>query len=656
MRKSVVGTMLTPMQIGSLIIPNRVVFGAHTTNFAEDHMPGQRHKRYYEERARGGAGLIIMEEGFVHESDFPYEYAIFAYQQQVVRGYKTVVDAVHSHGAKIFAQLGHSGSQADSSLHQRELWSPSGMQTDAEVPKIMEIEDIKAVVEGFKVSAAHMKQASIDGIELNGGQRSLIRQFMSGLTNTRQDEYGGSLENRLRFVREVIEAIRGAVGREYPVGLRITVDEYAPWAGITPDESAEMVSILSREQQVDFFSVSVGSIYSLHMNRPSMYTPQGFTVEYAAKLKQVTDLPVICGGRIVDPIQAEAYLNEKKMDFVELTRAQIAEPEWVQKVREEQFEQIRPCIGCNQECSVYGSLNRKLSCIHNVAAGYENELGYGTIRPALTKKKVLVIGGGPAGMEAARVAALRGHQVLLCDASDQLGGQVSVAQKGPDREEISGVIRYLKNELKRLDVTVTLNLKVDMKFVEDIHPDSVVVATGAKDRWPREYMGGDLPHVMTGRLAWKLLDRQGGFGDHVAVVDEVGGYQATTLIEKLARAGKKVTVITSELFPGVSLAQTLDISPWNQRIYSLGVEVLPRMRVKAITNQHEIYLTERYSKIEMVLSNIDQVIFCLPDLPEETLYYHLQGKYRNVYRAGDCVAPRGIGMAIVEGNQVGRIL
>lgn len=641
--------LLAPLTIGSIEIPNRVVFGAHPTNFAEKNIPGERHLHYYEERARGGAGLIIVEEGYVHESDFPYEYAILAYKPEVTEGYRQLTDAVHKYGTKIFAQLGHSGSQADSSLSQRELWSPSGFQTDAEVPKIMEQEDIQAVVRGFVTSSRHVKEAGVDGIELNGGQRSLIRQFMSGLTNHRQDEYGGTLENRLRFVREIIAAIRKEVGRDFPIGLRVTVDEYAPWAGITPEEAEEIVHLLTVDGMLDFFSTSVGSIYSTHMTRPSMYVSQGFAADYTARIKAVSNLPVMGGGRIVHPEQAESFLEDRKMDFVEMTRAQIADPALVTKYKDNQIGRIRPCIGCNQECSVYGSLNRKISCIHNAAAGYEKELGASVIKPSRNKKKVMVIGGGPAGLEAARIAAIRGHHVSVYDGAGKLGGQVNTAMKGPGREEIAGVVRYLENELRHLGVDIYLNTYVDKKQVVSAAADTVILATGSVHRLPHEYEGGSLPHVITGFDAWNGAD----IGDNVVIVDEVGSYQSTTLIEKIAREGKNVTAITSELFVGVSLAQTLDISLWNQRVYSLGVTMIPRSRIKKIT-ERDVHIFERFSKVESVLREIDTVIFCLPELPQESLYYEIKDSVRQVFRVGDCVAPRGIGMAIVEGNQVGR--
>ena len=644
-------TLLLPISIGSVRIPNRVVFGAHTTNFAEENIPGERHRYYYTERAKGGAGLIVVEEGYVHESDFPYEYAILAYKQEVIAGYRSLAEAVHLQGSKIFAQLGHSGSQADSSMNQRELWSPSGFQTDAEVPKIMELEDIQAVVAGFAKSALHMKQAGIDGIELNGGQRSLIRQFMSGLTNLRNDQYGGSLENRLHFVQEIITTIRGEVGRAYPLGLRITVDEYAPWAGITPEQAEEMVRQLSGDGMLDFFSISVGSIYSIHMTRPSMHVPQGFAADYAERIKKATNLPVIGGGRIVQPEQAELFLNQGKIDLVEVTRGQISDPFWVNKYILNQAARIQPCIGCNQECQVYGNLNRKLSCVSNPAAGYEQQLGLGTVRKARQPKNIMIIGSGPAGLETARVAADRGHQVTIYEASNIIGGNLNLAIKGPGRGELGEILRYYQQELSLLGVKVQLNTEVNEELIAEIQPDEIVVATGSRPRTPYEFDGEEFPQVCTGQAVWNGQE----VGEHVVIVDEVGNFQATSLIERLALEGKKVTVLTSELFVGLTLAQTLDISPWNQRVYALDVTMLPRMRIQKITG-HQIYIYERFSKLEQVLEGIDSVVFCLSELPCEHLYLTLKGKYPRVHRVGDCVAPRGIGMSILEGNQVGRRL
>ncbi|CDH43835.1 tRNA-dihydrouridine synthase [Candidatus Contendibacter odensensis] len=399
--------LFTPLLLSRKTAPNRFIFAAHQTNFATHHRFTERHVAYYAARAAGGAGLIVLEGSVVHRSDWPYEYIIFGYEAAVVDGYRQVAEAVHRHGALALAQLTHSGMQGSSHYSQLPLWAPSPVPevNSRELPQAMDADDIAAVIEGFRQAARYAMDGGLDGVEINAGQDSLIRQFLSPLTNQRGDDYGGSLDNRLRFARQIIERVRHEVGSNALVGLRLCGDEYAPWAGIKPEDAAEIAQHLAGDGLLDFISVTSGSIYTGHITRPGLYQPPGFAVHLAAQIKAAVKLPVFAQGSIVDPVMATALLAEGKADAVEMTRALIADPELPLKFHEGRPGDIRPCLLSNQDNIISLVQNPRLSCVNNPAAGYEQETEFAPLKPARNQHRVLIVGGGPAGLEAARIAA-----------------------------------------------------------------------------------------------------------------------------------------------------------------------------------------------------------------------------------------------------------
>jgi mycofactocin system FadH/OYE family oxidoreductase 2 len=641
--------LLAPLKINGKTLKNRVVMAPHGTNFGVNNNLSQRHVDYYRERARGGVGMIIVEEASVHPSDYPYERVIQAWKPDVVAGYRQVAAAVQQEGAVLIAALNHSGSQGDTSLNQQVLWGPSPVVAGSEVPKEMEREDIAGLVQGFGQAVEHIKAAGVDGVEINLGQRSLLRQFLSPLTNLRQDEYGGDLDNRLRLFAEVLEEIKKRIDDQFIVGVRLTVDEYAPWAGIKPEDALEIAGRIEKLGGVDYLSVSVGSIYTLHLTRPTMHTPEAFAAEHAANLKNTIAMPVLLGGRIHNPELAERLLNEDKADLVEMTRSLIADPQLLVKTAENKLDQIRRCIACNQGCQVLGPQNRVLSCVQNPLVGHERDLGGHDLGKPGRQKKVMIIGAGPAGMEAARVAALRGHQVQVFDQGKRAGGKILLGAQVPGRERMAGITRFLLRQLAELKVPVHLEVKVTAEMVAEAGCDVVVVATGSAARRPE--LAADGLQVVTGEQVWQGA----AVGDKVLVVEETGGYRGTGLIEKLIAGGKQVSVVTWELFVGLDLAPMGDLTPFNQRVLAKNVVFHTRHKVKW-AKDGLVGLTERYSGQEKVIDGIDTIVYCLPNLPEEDLFLQLHGRVAGLYRAGDCVAPRGIGMAILEGYQIGRLL
>ncbi len=645
--------LFAPLRLGSRTMPNRFVFAAHQTNLATRHRFTERHAAYYEARAAGGVGLIVLEGSVVHPSDWPYEYAVFGHDAAVVDGYRRVADAIHRHGALALAHLTHSGMQGSSHYSQLPLWAPSPVPevNSRELPQAMEPEDIAAVIDGFRQAARHAGDGGLDGIELNAGQDSLIRQFLSPLTNQRDDQYGGALENRLRFARQVVEAVRGELGRDAIVGLRLSGDEYAPWAGIKPEDAAEIARLLADDGLLDFISVTSGGIYTGHLTRPGLYQPPGFAVHLAAGIKAAVALPVFTQGSIVDPEMAAALLAEGKADAVEMTRALIADPELPAKLRQGRTDDIRPCLLANQDNIVGLVQNPRLNCANNPAAGYEREAEFAPLKPARIRQRVLVVGGGPAGLEAARVAALRGHRVILCERDSRLGGATRLAAAAPGRERLALAVDWLEGQVRKLEVEVRTGVEMTAERVGQEAPDAVIVAVGGRPgrqvgvRFhpnapvvnPRQVMRGETP-TTPGRAA--ILDTLG---------DQVG----MAVAEWLAERGWQVEVVTRDMFVGQRLTASLELTAWNQRAAARGIVFRPQFDALEVTARGLIGV-DPFDHREIRLDDLDLVVDVSPELPDETLYLALKESGPRLFRAGDCVAPRYLSHAILEGYRAGR--
>ena len=642
--------LFSPLQIGRVTVQNRISFSAHLTNFAEFNLPSERHAFYLAERAKGGAGLIITEEQSVHPTDHSYEKLIDAFKPEVIPGYRRICRAVHEYETKIFAQLNHNGAQGDGSFSRLPLMAPSPVADFMfrEVPKEMERADMREVIDYFCRSAGHVREGGFDGIELQLGHSSLIRQFLSPLSNLRSDDYGGSLENRLRFPIEVIEAVRKAVGGDYTLGVRLCADEMVQ-GGLTLEDTKEIAKQLEASRKLDFIDLTVGTFYNLYLVGASMHTPLGYTIPLAAGIREVVDLPVFCTGRINDPVMAERVLAEGQADMVGMVRAQICDPELANKAKEGRLEEIRFCVADNQGCYGRVGLNKPIGCIQNVAIGCEKDLGIGSIRPAPVQKKVIIVGGGPAGLRAAEIAGQRGHQVTLYDKQSKLGGQVNIAALGAGREELAAVIRNEENLLKLLPVKIVLDTEVTADFVLKQHADVVIIATGAV---PKEnpLPGSDGPQVFN---IWQALTNEPAIGKRVLFVDNDGHHAATATAEFLLDRGHTVHMVTSSPTIGSELGPSQDSYLAHQRLAQKGLTFTADFAVVEIKGT-EVNGLNFYSNEWQTFSDFDAVVLAYGSRAEDSLYHQLKGKVKELYRIGDCVAPRKIDMAILEGDRTGR--
>ncbi len=642
--------LFSPLTIGKVAVPNRISFSAHLTNFAENSLPSERHAFYYAARARGGTGLIITEELSVHPTDRAYEKSIEAFRPEAIPGFRRITRAVHEYETKIFAQLNHNGQQCNGALSQLPVWAPSPVPDPMfrETPKEMEVEDIREVIQYFCRSAVHAREGGFDGIELQFGHSSLARQFLSPLTNLRTDDYGGSFERRLRFPIDLIKAVRETVGADYTLGLRLCADEMA-WGGITLEDAKKIAHALEATGAIDFMDLSLSTFYNLYLVGGSMHMPLGYAVPLAAGIKEAIRLPVFATGRINDPALAEKILAAGQADMIGMVRAQICDPNLARKAKEGRSEEIRFCVADNQNCYGRVGVNRTIGCIQNPYVGNEKDQDEAHLPQTQWKKQIMVIGGGPAGMWAAKTARLRGHDVTLYEKEDILGGQITIAMKGSGREELGAIIRNEQNQLRALKVPVVTGCTVTPEFVLEKQPDAVIVATGSTPK-KNPVPGSNGPRVFN---VWQVLQGKADIGRRVLFIDNDGGHQATSAVEFLAEMGKEVHILTTAYYVGTDLGPTQDITLYKQRAAKLGITVTTDFHVLEIKGA-EVHGIDVYSNESKVFSEFDTIVTAMGNQVQAELYFALKGRVKELYRIGDCVAPRKIDMAIHEGCMIGR--
>jgi mycofactocin system FadH/OYE family oxidoreductase 1 len=629
--------------------PSRVMFGPHETNLARRRAISDRHVAYYRRRAAGGAGIVVTETASVHPSDWPYERAPLAAESAA--GWASIAQACHAEGTLTLASIGHAGGQGSSAYSQQPLLAPSRVPevNTREVPKAMEAGDIDAVIDSFGAAARLAVSAGMDGVEVNAGQHSLVRQFLSGLTNQRQDGYG---EDRQRFAREVLESVRDASGGAL-IGLRLSCDELAPWAGITPDTALDILAGL--HPYADYVVVVRGSIYSVSATRPDGHTPPGFNLELSRRVRDALPglVAVVTQGSIVEVAMAADALATGAADAVEMTRAQIADPDLVRKVRAGAAATVRPCVLCNQTCQVRDPRNPVVSCIGEPSSGHETEdapvsgpVGGPVGGTASPPQRVLVVGAGPAGLEAARVAALRGHRVWVVDRAPRPGGAVRAAAAGAGRERLAGIAGWLAGECARLGVELEPGREVEPADLE-AHDGAVLICTGSRDgrRGYRVEAGAGI------RTARSVLETAGTGSDGalsrgpVVVWDPIGGPIGISVAELLAGRGGQVALVTCDLIAGTQLARSGDLADASTRLQRAGVALHKRSRLVAVTLSAAVVedvFTGDAREIEAAL-----VIDAGHRLPEDALWR----VHPALRRAGDAVAPRTIYEAVLEGRR-----
>lgn len=651
--------LFSPIQIGNMVVRNRLFQPAHITGFAEKGLPTDRLLHYYEARARGGVGLIVQEATAVSPyTQYHAEVFAQAYRDEIVPILKRIGEAVHEHGSKIVLQLWHCGHVSTSFYTGYPGQSSSGIPNPmiGEVPVEMDKDDIRQAVRYFVDASLRTKEAGYDGVEFNFGHGYLQQQFLSPSQNIRKDEYGGSLENRMRFSMEVIAAVREAVGRNFVVGLRAAGDELIP-EGYTLDDAKEIFSVWARTGKLDYLNVTAASYKSGAYAVPPMMIPPRPMVYLAAEIKQLVDLPVFTAIRINDPVTAEEIVKNNEADMVGMARGMICDPELPRKAMEGRLNDIRQCIACNQGCWDRFCHKEAITCLQNPEAGFEGER---KISPASSRKKVLVVGGGCAGMEAAIVARKRGHDVVLCEKTGELGGAIRIMAMVPSRQEFGQAVRFLKHELERLGVEVRMNTEMTADAVLKERPDAVILATGGltiEDPVPDKVGPGSSIEIAPGThvvTVEDVLQRKVVCGKRVVIADYQNYSKGLAAAEFLADQGKEVTVIMP--FP----VRLFTSNPYNVELITLGLQFMI-LKSKGVTrvSDHQVkkafpgkvvirdIFTEKDDELEA-----DTLVLSYWRKANDELYAQLKDKVQQIYKIGDALAPRLLIDAIHEGYKV----
>ncbi len=650
-------SVFRPVRIGNVDVRNRIFIPAHTTNYGEDHMPSEKHVAYHRARARGGVGLIIFESIRVHRSSLGKPQGIAGYDRRCIDPFRRVADAVHEHGAKLFGQIIHLGRQIDGDAVRASPWgaSPIPWSATAPVPHMMNDDDISNLIAGHVASAKNVLEAGFDGIEVHLGHGHLLQQFLSPLSNNRTDAYGGSEGNRVRLALEVLAAVRAAVGPEACVGIRVSADEYVP-GGLTIDDMERIVPSILDRVPLDFVNVSHSAYhgsYSLATQIADMSFPEAPFRDLVRRMTRAVrrhnhTIPIMAVCRFRTIAEADAVLRRGDADLVGMARAHIAEPDLVVKSIEHSSP-ARPCIGCNQGCTGFLAKGLPITCVVNPTAGRETEWSPDPQDDqAPEPRRVLVVGAGPAGLEAAWVAAARGHRVRVWDRASIPGGRLNLLRHMPLRHDFLGLVDYQVTACLHHGVELEMGLEADARSVTASGADAVVLALGAEET-PVGFPDGG-----SGLTLSRALQRSWELGPRVALYDTTGSWSSVSVAEHLARVGKHVTLFA----PAAAFAW--QVTPYSrtavtERLRRLGVRVSLLSRIRSFDEGR--LAVEDLSTGEIVTTDgFDSIVAAGPPCSRTNLRQGLAGAGIAVIGAGDCVAPRSALEAVFEGHAAGRAL
>lgn len=643
--------LYSPLKVGTNTLRNRIVSTGHNTGLNDGLRIGDRLRAYYAARAEGGVGLMIMGSTSVHPSSNSRLRPAFAnWSDDVIAEYASLSRVVADRGSRIFAQLNHAGAGAGVPGGVGHTLAPSAIKSELapQTPHALELEQIDELVRAFAAAAVRVRAGGMHGLEIHAGHGNLIQQFLSLLTNQRSDAFGGTLENRMRFGKVVLQSIRKAVGDDFTVGLRMSVQEDHD-GGLTLDDSKMIVPEFVRAGQLDYVNVTSGSdltSWSLANHYASMYVRGGFLRPLARTIKSVVSVPVLMAGRITDPRDADAVIREGDADLVGMTRALIADRDLPNKAARGAMDSIRYCVGANDGC--LGRLFRGLAitCIQDPTSGREHELG--PVEPAERPRTVVVVGGGVAGMEAARVTAARGHRVTLFERTTELGGQLQLARRLPGREEIGAVVDNLSRELAKANVDIRLGREASVEDIDALRAEVVIMATGSDSHIP-DFDESEM------RLTSARGAVEGDMvGENAIVFDTIGDHVGMMTADFLVESGRRVHFVTTCRVPGPSI-DAMTGRLLYQRLIDKGVEFHVETEVFGFTDDG-VEIRSQISGVRKTLLDVVTVVAACGGRSNDSLYHRLREIRPDltVKLVGDALSPRLIEQAIYEGQMAAR--
>lgn len=645
--------LFQPLQVGSITLKNRIVRSPHGTGLA-----GEDLIAYHEARAKGGVAMSTIQATSVHTSA---PMGIPIYNDSCMPLLEGIGERMRPYDMKMFIQLYHPGAGFPAEAEFPEHWSASAIPNPLAgiVPIAMTQTMIDDVVASFASAAVRARDAGLDGVDIHASSGYLIHEFLSPALNKRTDKYGGSLENRMRFMDEVMDAVRGAVGEDFVVGVRLPNEDYIP-GGLTATDNAEIATLV--EPKADYVSLHMGAYWRFHKLIAPADDPLGCEMPANNQITPGLSKPTMVVGRIMTLDHASAIVDSGEGDMVSMVRALVADPELVNKARNREEQSIRPCIGSNMGCVGRLMSIGRMGCVVNPAAGNEQVLSFEPDTKTNQSKTILVVGGGPAGLEFARTAALRGHNVILHEAMKTLGGQVIMAASAPHRADLGAVVSWLAEQLDELGVSVHLNSYVDAEMIAGLNPDEVVIATGTTPRTdgmqqstPAEAIAGfDLPHVYS---PWDIL----GFGDipdlkgPAVIYDDTGSFEAMSVADVLLEKGLSVTLVGRLDAPGASLPYPpVTAGAARERLYSSDFDFIGGHYLKGINPDGVdigVLFTERQRNLEA-----NTVVFVGYNEPNRDLWQTLDAQGHTAHLLGDVRGRNSILSAIHAGRKLGNSL
>ncbi|MBL8585008.1 MAG: NADH:flavin oxidoreductase [Rhizobiaceae bacterium] len=668
--------LLQPFQLKHLRLKNRVMSTSHEPAYSEDGMPKERYRLYHAEKAKGGMALTMTAGSAIVSRDSPAAFGnLHAYRDEIVPWLRELADACHEHDCKVMIQITHLGRRTGwNKADWLPVLAPSPLREPAHraFPKTAEDWDIERIVADYASAAQRMQAAGLDGIEFEA-YGHLMDGFWSPATNQRDDEWGGSLDNRLRFTNRVLDAVRAAVGADFVVGVRMVADEDLA-AGLSKSEGIEVARRLAQGGKVDFLNIIRGSIETdaaLTKVIPITGMRSSPHLDFAGEVRAATKFPVFHAARIQDVATARHAIAEGKLDMVGMTRAHIAEPHIIAKVVAGEEHRIRPCVGATY-CLDRIYEGGEALCVHNAATGREGSIPHVIARSEGAPKTVVVVGAGPAGLEAARVSAERGHRVFVLEAAPHAGGQIRLAVQNPRRRELIGIVDWRVAELERLGVEIRYDILAEADDVLSLAPDCVVIATGGLPQNPPLAAGDELA-----TSSWDILSGAAKPAERVLLFDDNGGHQGMGAAELIANAGSSLEFVSPERFFAPEMGGMNHV-PYMRTFHEKGVRVTINTRLNAIRregNELVATLSSDFAEGWRAERRVDQVVVEHGTMPLDELYFTLKPLSANtgavdyealiaggpifpqrnaegrftLFRIGDAVASRNIHAAIYDG-------